>query len=481
MCLKGYYQQQPKLRSFRRLMYLSPVITILSLTLLLWNYRPARTIKFWSQYYQPTSLAQIPVQRTLPTGSGPGRQDPHGQKVPLVAVNGTHTLLVSAYLEHRTNRREVHVIAVVLRSETVAYRCLLCCQGQCHISAGDASTHMDHFGFAYGTATILCPLPSGCETPSHIAVTSVAAADSEDKGEVFLEVLNQEARSDSFPHTFTVCLSTMFNFTNVLQLVQSMEVLKLLGVSRVVVYKTSCSPDTQRLLDYYIHTGFMEVIPWSKLSKLLNVSPGWQREIDPGDLHYYGQIPALNDCVYRYMYQSKYLALHDMDELILPQSVDSWREMLPLLEQKHGADFGYMFENAVFPNTIKLPPPTSHTPQHPQSSCCTGWQGVSGVNILAHLYHEPLNQKEFSNFKIIINPRAVFAPTVHGLLNSQKGCVRVDSNVALMYHTRPPVQTKLTTDQLVYDDRLLGYSVRLILAVNKVLRETGLMPEDNTE
>lgn len=33
----------------------------------------------------------------------------------------------------------------------------------------------------------------------------------------FLEVKNQEAKSDSFPYKFTVCLSTMFDFINVLQ------------------------------------------------------------------------------------------------------------------------------------------------------------------------------------------------------------------------------------------------------------------------
>lgn len=62
------------------------------------------------------------------------------------------------------------------------------------------------------------------------------------------------------------------------------------------------------------------MIPWS-LSQFLNVSHGWLPEHGPGEIHYYGQIPALHDCVYRYMYQSQYLALQDVDELILPQSV----------------------------------------------------------------------------------------------------------------------------------------------------------------
>lgn len=70
---------------------------------------------------------------------------------------------------------QVRVIAVVLRSEKVAYRCLFRCQEKQLLSNGVADIHTDHFGFAYGTADIMCPLPSGCETPSSIAVTSTDA------------------------------------------------------------------------------------------------------------------------------------------------------------------------------------------------------------------------------------------------------------------------------------------------------------------
>uniref|UniRef100_A0A667X3X2 Glycosyltransferase family 92 protein n=1 Tax=Myripristis murdjan TaxID=586833 RepID=A0A667X3X2_9TELE len=263
----------------------------------------------------------------------------------------------------------------------------LCCEGHnistsLHISEGHVNIHKDYFGFQYGTADIMCPVPSGCKTPSHVSVTSAA---------------------EGVHITF--------------QLVQSMEMLQLLGVSRVVIYKTSCDADTQRLLDYYTDKGFIEVIPWS-MSDHLNVSKSWRPEKAPGDLHYYGQIPALNDCVYRYMYQSRYVALHDVDELILPQSVDRWNDLMPLLEQKNGADKCYMFENYIFPPTFKLPPPVSETHHYLQDKEKPTWQGISGVNILDHLYHEPNTRVVRDNFKIIVSPRAVIETSVHGLLSS---------------------------------------------------------------
>ncbi|CAK6984225.1 uncharacterized protein LOC128359976, partial [Scomber scombrus] len=143
----------------------------------------------------------------------------------------------------------VRVISVVRRTENQNYHCSMCCNEKLYFSKGVGDIHKDHFGFSYGTADIMCLLPEGCETPSHITVTNDAPG-SDLHEPVYLEVKNQN-KSVALPYDFTVCISTMFNFTNVLQLVQSLEMMQLLGVDRVVIYKSDCSPETQRVLDYY--------------------------------------------------------------------------------------------------------------------------------------------------------------------------------------------------------------------------------------
>lgn len=105
-------------------------------------------------------------------------------------------------------------------------------------------------------------------------------------------------------------------------------------------------------------------------------------------------------------------------------SVTSWTELLPMLEKKFGPDKGYMFVNNVFPTTVTNP--TTHV-----------WQNVTGVNILAYLYREPfLKKTKYMNFKVIVNPRAVFSTSIHGLLKSKHGQSWIDRNIAQMYHTR---------------------------------------------
>ncbi|KAM4589122.1 uncharacterized protein V3H82_003283 isoform 1-T1 [Fundulus diaphanus] len=446
----------------------SAVFVILCVSLLLLIFRADGMLQLRVLSY----IVRPSVQPAVPQNQTSGDTVLKGLPAHLLRVSGSKTLLVSAFLEHRTAKKKVLVISIMFREEKLALQCNLRCQEKLYVSKAVIEIHWDHFGFPYGTADIFCPLPSGCETPTHVAITS-AGTNNKDKSDlVFLEVENQRALN-IFPYNFTSCFSTMYNYTNILQLVQSLEMLQFLGVNRVVVYKTNCSADAQRILDYYSGKGLVEVIPWS-LSKYLNVSRRASPKQDPGDIHYFGQIPALNDCLYRFMYRSKYVAMHDPDELILPQSVYSWLELLPLLEKNYGANGCYEFENNYFPSEFTLPPPAPGTlPPREQ------WQNVTGVNILTHLYREPVKPKPaFNNFKIITNPRSVFAATVHGVLKSQKVCAWVDRKMARIYHVKPRGQIDVKPQQLIYDGRLLSYSSRLTSAVNAVLRETGLLPED---
>lgn len=63
-------------------------------------------------------------------------------------------------------------------------------------------------------------------------------------------------RLTRFPLMFQATIR--FKYSVYLQLVQTLEMLKLLGVNRVVIYKTSCSPEAQWILDYYTHKGKVE-------------------------------------------------------------------------------------------------------------------------------------------------------------------------------------------------------------------------------
>lgn len=377
---------------------------------------------------------------------------------PLLHVNDSRTYLVSSYVEHRRSDSQIRTIAIVKRTENVQYSCMFCCNEALRDSTAECDIHSDHFGFAFGTADILCSVPKNCSSPSHIAIYKGPLGDQKPS---FLPIQNQQVSNKPFPYQFTVCISVMYEYTNVLQLVQTLEMFKLLGAQHVAIYKSSCNADTQKVLDYYVKAGLVEIIPWP-ITQYIKVSRGWQPTVSPGDLHYFGQIAALNDCVYRFMYKTQYVVLQDLDEVIVPVTVDSWTELLPMLERKYGSFVSFEFENHVFRNTVS----GRNAAGRPKE-----WQGIAGVDILDHVWYEPNDPNAFNNFKVIVNPRTVYRTTVHGLLSADSRGVRVDRDVARMYHIRTPWRQDVKNDELIRDERLWHYAPRLIPAVSEVFNK----------
>lgn len=163
--------------------------------------------------------------------------------------------------------------------------------------------------------------------------------------------------------------------------------------------------------------------------------------------------------MYRYMYQNLYVALHDLDEFILPINLRTWTELLPELEKKYSQEVGFEFESYYFPISI-----TDLKPEYSPGS----WNKVMGVNILQHIYRLT---KEFNDFKVIVNPRLVFRTTVHGFLQSVNDSVRVDPEIAHIYHIRKVSSESLLTRSIKQDARLRDYADSLIAAVSEVLRQ----------
>ncbi|KAI4884533.1 hypothetical protein NFI96_005073 [Prochilodus magdalenae] len=379
---------------------------------------------------------------------------------PMVKVGNLKTYVIGSYVEHRLWRKTIRTVAVVLRSEQVEYYCVLCCDGREFSVAARCDIHYDHFGFEYGAADITCPVPETCTTPAHVAITYQTHEENEFLWNIqsFQPVRNQQPRTENFPYTFTVCISVMFEYSNVLQLVQAMEMFKILGVQKVAIYRTSCDSDIQKFLDYYVGQGFMDIIPWT-VPSYINVSRGWQKSVSPGELQYYGQIPALTDCVYRYMYKSQYLALQDLDELILPLKEDNWATLIHQLNLTYPYHAGFEFENNVFPISFSSPERPEYTDL---------WKNITGVNILPHVYRIPVNPHVFNNIKVIVNPRLVVRPTVHGILESKGGTIRVDSKIARLYHIKHVSEKDFSKEPLIRDNRIWDYADKLIPAVSEI-------------
>ncbi len=199
----------------------------------------------------PSSLnSPIPQTPHISTSTSPPSAKACGVQVkdrPVIKVGHLNTYVIGSYMEHRLGETQIKTIAIVRRSEQATFSCVMCCNGTTVTLSAQYSIHKDHFNFEYGTATITCTIKSTCLTPTHVAITASGASESIAS---FQPIRNRDVQT-TFPYEFTTCISVMYDYKSVLNLVQFMEMLRLLGVQRVVIYKTNCNSDIQKVLDYY--------------------------------------------------------------------------------------------------------------------------------------------------------------------------------------------------------------------------------------
>ncbi|KAG2456071.1 YSNK protein, partial [Polypterus senegalus] len=383
---------------------------------------------------------------------------PHIQDPPeFRRLEDIRAYVISAYFDDRPlvgSSPVVRILAVVNRADFTSQQLTLHCHVECESrvwlsSEVHVEVHQDHFQFPYGLADLLCKNPCGVLSVSNLRISKHPEVDSPG---LALKLLNtRESRPPKPLRQFTVCISTMFRYNNVLQFLQSMEMYRLLGAEKVFIYKTSCSDEVQGLLDFYSREGFAVVFNWT-VDSYLNESASWKPQ--PGEeLHYHGQTAALNDCLYRNMYASEYVVFIDSDEIIMPSRRDTWAEMIDFLSLIHHPWTVFSFQNHLFPSN-----------RHSQPFDVEEWDDILGVNILNHVYREKEQQK-FDPKKIIVTPQACVKISVHEVIEPWIQQIVVDTEVAFLHHCRGP----FLVPSHHKDARLLHYKDELIENVRRVL------------
>ncbi|RVE57465.1 hypothetical protein OJAV_G00216450 [Oryzias javanicus] len=382
----------------------------------------------------------------------------------ITPLKDTKHLLVSAFMDRRVKGFDIRIIGIFRRDSIQPLHCSFCC-GSVFNQTTPATVliHSDHFGFPYGATDVLCPLPKNCDA-SHLTLLTKPSANASEH--TFIPIRN---KSEKIRFNFTVCISTLFgDYNNVLQFAQTLEMYKLLGVDRVVVYNTSCGPELNRLLESYSQEGFLEVVPWP-IGKFLKPSTGWRFPEHEGDLQYFGQIVTLNECIYRSMERSRYVLLNDIDEIIMPYKHDNLVSLMNTLGPQHPNVGEFLIENHVFPKQHFEPSKRFHLPQ---------WEKVPGVNILEHIYREDPDRSVYHPHKMIVRPKLIEQTSVHEVLRKFGERYKFPLDVCRIIHVRVALRGYLKLEELHEDKRLWDFQEKLIPNVDKALKRAGLLPAE---
>ena len=132
-----------------------------------------------------------------------------------------------------------------------------------------------------------------------------------------------------------LCLKPIHsNYSDWFELITFVELQKILGVSKLVVYNESMSKDVSCILRYYDEQEHLiSVLAWDLYAKsnIRFTSPydWWDKK---NNLRNRGALASVNDCFYRNMNDYQYVFSVDLDEFIIPHIHETIPEMLQYLK-----------------------------------------------------------------------------------------------------------------------------------------------------
>lgn len=143
---------------------------------------------------------------------------------------------------------------------------------------------------------------------------------------------------------FAVCVKGLdFPHEDIsVRLIEWIELLNLLGAGKIFLYNLDVHENISKVLHYYQERGIVELSPLTL--------PGDQPNL-PEYQHLYlknrltakrqNELIPYNDCLYRNLNSYQYLALLDIDEIIMPLSHHNWYDLMEEVEQMSLSEQNY--------------------------------------------------------------------------------------------------------------------------------------------
>ena len=260
--------------------------------------------------------------------------------------------LSSAYYDERnaSSRPAVVVFGYRRRSApAVAFYCLYkyadgrteCIQQQPTVNELDS-----HNAFKMKAAPLAynCRVMPGSEIPEYVALSTSKDCDVAYSSD-YVPVRYSKHSTQPEPQVGVgVCVQTpVFNETGETyehtkqKLLDFIEMNRALGVELITLYYLSNidSRIVSFLRDRYAKENLLQVVKW----KPFTVN-------EP--MHYFGELLVIQECLYRNLHRVKYLAMIDIDEIVLPYTEQSLGTMMHKLDQDHGNTASFVFKNVMF-------------------------------------------------------------------------------------------------------------------------------------
>lgn len=263
----------------------------------------------------------------------------------------------------------------------------------------------------YGGQLLSCPIPKALVLMACVVeLTTISKRSPNRTVSVTMSTISTEQSRPKYK--FSVCVPPLWGNAKPTQIVEFVEILKLLGIQHVHFYvmqnsnKHTYFPNEKQVrpyLQYYQDQGQATVTKWTLPSH------------SPVEIWYYGQVLAIHDCLYNYMGESEYVAFNDIDEILVPRVAPNWSGLIDYLESNNnGSHCGYRINMSFFP-----PMP------------------VVGPVIMNSAFRS--SKTTDIRTKCIVRPERIFEMGIHHIskqLKEEWHPLHVSDSVALIHHYR---------------------------------------------
>ena len=294
----------------------------------------------------------------------------------------------------------------------------------------------------------------------------------------YLKVVNNIEEKKNF----AVCVKGLYFLKDNLavRLIEWIEILSILGASKIFLYDLNVHPDLKKVINYYAEKGIVEVSKTSLAGNQPN-EPNGQYEYLKDKLWWqrYNSAGFLNDCFYRNIHRYKYIVNLDIDEIIVPQIPgQTWNDLILQLEKEKAY---YGFKTTYFFSDISMSGQNkdSHTPD---MSTEIENRVPSYLHMLSHIYRSRNHATLVKSFMATEYVKSVGTHYAANCMEKEK-CDRqlVSSDIAHVHHYRTGCQravadvcNKTFRNDIVKDTSLWQFKQQLSFKCLKTINQLNL-------
>ena len=266
---------------------------------------------------------------------------------------------------------------------------------------------------------------------------------------------HEEDNGTSVPHSFGVCLQTpIFKLNSFQVVVDFIEMNRLLGAETFTIYVVNVGTSVDGKLVTKLKQAYAE----EDILEVVELEGTFKQE---SPLHYYGELLAIHDCLYRNMYKSRYLVFEDLDEIIVPRKHPSWLEAIKEMDPNQSKS-GYVFKNMYLVPT-KLATLSWYTHAHPPC------KQMKLPLYVRNLDRAICDYPHFRRSKYIVRPRLIQDLDIHGICTPVEGYWQhyVPGDLGGNFHYRFKTDSTCRSPATELDLKMLNYLSALLNAVGE--------------